>query len=246
MKYASHCLFKIILCFICFSFVPGCSSTPKGDESDKSFDIRNRASENAKHGDNYFNLAQYAQALKFFELSLKDNISVNNEAGMVKTYNSIGKVYLAQGLYDLAANNFNKAYTLAKKISDSILLSQSENNLGEVYLRLGNPQEALILFESSIKKIEDYNFSQPDNSTRNDGVIEVKDHRPILYHNAGMAYKQLNDLIKSIELLNKALTMNTEKLDYKGMAELLWIGFCLFQTRTIQRGNGFRLSCIGK
>ena len=118
----------LILLFIFLS----CSSAP--EEQEEISNVRNRAAENTEFGNTYFNRAKYDQALSFFNLALTDNISVDNEEGIVQSYNSIGKVYLATGSIEAAENNFRLALGLAGKIETPSLISQSANNLGEVFL----------------------------------------------------------------------------------------------------------------
>jgi len=192
----------------------GCSSAPKNPDPEKSHDVKNQAADYADFGDYYYSQAQYDQSLKFFELSLKENISVNNEEGIIKSQNSIGKVYSALGRSDLALDHYAQAYELAKKIDDPVLLSQSENNIGEIYLRAGESGEALPLFEKAIGRLKDIDFSR---KKKDDDSI--KDHRPVLYHNTGIAYKQQNNLNDALSWLEKALALNTEEKLYKDMAD---------------------------
>jgi len=210
LLYCAPVIFGIILA------AAGCSSAPKNKEPKEVYDIKNQAAEYAKYGDSYFASAQYEQALKFFELALKDNISVNNEEGIIKTFNSIGRVYLALGSADYALSYFSQALDLAVSIDNGILISQSENNTGEIYLRLGKSEKALEYFESAINRLEGVEF---DSKKKKKNTVEEKDHRPILFHNTGLAYKQQQEPEKALEYLNRALILNTEEKAYVDMAD---------------------------
>jgi tetratricopeptide (TPR) repeat protein len=199
-------------------FLIGCSSVPKDEEPQKASDVKNQAADYAGFGDLYYGRAQYDQALKFFELSLQENISVNNEEGIIKSHNSIGKVYAAQGDSDLAMNHFNQAYRLAKKHQEPMLLSQCENNIGEMYLRRDQSGDALSLFTKAVKRLDGLDFEKlkKDDDT-------IKDHRPVLYHNSGVAYKQQKNYSEALQWLQLALELNTEANLYKDMADNYYV-----------------------
>ena len=48
--------------------------------------------------------------MNFYKLALTENISIDNEEGMAKSYNDIGKVYTALGDIDLSGDS-----TVSKK-----------------------------------------------------------------------------------------------------------------------------------
>lgn len=208
-----HSVVLSVLLFIAGCMFFSCSSAPKNTDEQTTSDVKNQAAEYAGYGDNYFNRAQYDQALKFFEMALKENISVNNEEGIVKTYNSIGKVYMAQGLNQYARSTFTLAYELAETLEDNILISRTENNIGELFLRNGQSEEALEMFVKAIDRLDGIEFDKKDKESNQ------KDHRPILYHNTGQAYKQQGDLDNALSFLQKALTLNLEDENYKNMAD---------------------------
>ena len=117
------------LCLIVFSccLMLSCSSAP--EQPKESTEKKERAAEYTKSGNSFFNQGQYTQALQLFNLALNDNISVDNEAGIVQSYNSIGKVYLAAGYLDEAEQHFRNAALQAEILRDPLLLAQSKTNL---------------------------------------------------------------------------------------------------------------------
>ncbi|MEW5817495.1 MAG: tetratricopeptide repeat protein [Spirochaetota bacterium] len=190
----------LLLFFLPLYLAPGCSSVPKKPET--VTEIKNKAADYAKFGDLYFNQAQYEQAHNFYNMALRENISVDNEEGILKTYNAIGKVYLAEGKIDQAVNAFIQAYTLAQKLNNNLLLSQCENNIGQVYLIQGDSKAALTIFNKAL----DRQVKDSDNNSA------------ILYHNTGLAYKHQNDFAKALEYLNKALILNEKNKNYLDLA----------------------------
>ena len=61
-----HSVALSVLLFLAGWMFFSCSSVPKNTDEQTSSDVKNQAAEYAGYGDNYFNRAQYDQALKFF------------------------------------------------------------------------------------------------------------------------------------------------------------------------------------
>jgi tetratricopeptide (TPR) repeat protein len=172
-----------------------CSTAPK--QADAATDVKNRAVEAAKSGNDYYRQGRYDLALQFFTQALNENLSVDNEPGVVQSYNSIGRVYLAVGMVDEAETSFQKARSIALRLGGESLFVTSIN-LGELYLRRGDAAGALGTFERVLG-----------------GSLAgmPPDQVGLLYHNLGSAYKATGDLDRAMEWLKKALAVNLgEKL----------------------------------
>jgi tetratricopeptide (TPR) repeat protein len=183
-----------------------CSSAPK--KSDTATDVKNRAAEAALSGNTYYRQGRYELALQFFTQALNENLSVDNEAGVVQSYNSIGRVYLAVGMNDEAESAFVKASAIAVRLGGEPLFVTS-NNLGELYLRRGDARGAVEIFErvlgGSLKDVQ-------------------QDQVGLLYHNLGSAYKATGELDKAMEWLRKSLAINLgEKLYEEAAADYYMI-----------------------
>ena len=183
-----------------------CSSAPK--KSDTATDVKNRAADAALSGNTYYRQGRYELALQFFTQALNENLSVDNEAGVVQSYNSIGRVYLAVGMNDEAESAFVKASAIAVRLGGEPLFVTS-NNLGELHLRRGDARGAVVIFEGvlggSLKDIQ-------------------QDQVGLLYHNLGSAYKATGELDKAMEWLRKALAINLgEKLYEEAAADYYMI-----------------------
>jgi tetratricopeptide (TPR) repeat protein len=166
-----------------------CSSAPQ--KTDESTDVKNRAAAAALSGNTYYRQGRYELALQFFTQALNENLSVDNEAGVVQSYNSIGRVYLAVGMHDEAESSFVKAEAIALRLGGEPLFVTS-NNLGELALRRGDARGAVEIFEhvlgGSLKGV-------------------TQDQLGLLYHNLGSAYKATGDLDRAMEWLRKALAV---------------------------------------
>ncbi len=197
-NFPSSLLLLLIVSALSFS----CSSAP--EEAETVVETKNKAAEYADFGNKYYEESQYDQALKFFNLALDYNISIDNEEGMIQSYNSIGKVLLAAGEEDRAEENFITAFTIAEKTGNNALLLESNNNLGEIYLFKGDFNKALEYFEKALVLIGEDKEKDPKTA--------------ILYHNTGTVHKRLGNYQRAVEYLEKALEINTGNNKYVGMA----------------------------
>ena len=177
-----------------------CSTAPK--KADESTDVKNRAAEAAQFGNSYYRQGRYDLALQFFTQALNENLSVDNEPGVVQSYNSIGRVYLAVGMVDEAETAFLKAQAIAVRLGGESLFVTS-NNLGELYLRRGDAAGALETFERVL-----------GGSLAGMPPAQVG----LLYHNLGSAYKATGDLDRAMEWLKKALAVNLDEKLYEEAA----------------------------
>jgi tetratricopeptide (TPR) repeat protein len=187
-----------------------CSSAPK--KSEAATDVKNRAAEAALAGNTYYRQGRYELALQFFTQALNENLSVDNEAGVVQSYNSIGRVYLAVGMNSDAEAAFVKANAVAVRLGGEPLFVTS-NNLGELALRRGDARGALVVFERMLEgSLKDV----------------PRDQLALLYHNLGSAYKATGDYAQALERLRTALQINLgEKLYEEAAADYYMIASVL-------------------
>ena len=182
---------RLMVLFLILALFTSCSSAPEA--GNETLEKKNRAAENTEFGNSYFNQANYAQALNFFTLALNDNISVDNEEGIIQSYNSIGKVYLALSDLPAAERNFSQALTMAYKAGVAPLIAQSANNLAEVYLIRNELDKSLGFFQEAMKQID-------TESPGSDGAI--------IFHNMGCVYKKMGKLDEALKLFQNALEVN--------------------------------------
>ncbi len=195
----NSCLFLMILAVSLFS---GCSTTKKllpGEVVEK----RNKAAEYAEFGSKYYNEADYSQALDFFFLALKQNILIDSEKGIVESYNSIGKTYLAAGKTATAEEYFLKAGEVAEHLNDPGLIIRCTNNRGEVLLANQAYTDALATFQKAYALIED---------------PEKYEDSAVILHNLGVTHKRLENYDKAEEYLLLSLDYNVKNERYKEVA----------------------------
>jgi tetratricopeptide (TPR) repeat protein len=180
-----------------------CSSAPPKPEA--ATDVKNRAAEATEFGNQNYRQGRYELALNFFLQALEINISVDNEPGVIQSYASIGRAYMALDRMDLAEETLLKALPRAQARGDPELLFTAANNLGELYLKKGDPARAIQTFEQVLA------LPAGKLTPAETGVLD---------HNLGTAYKATGDLARAQELLEKSLAINLRgKLDEEAAAD---------------------------
>ncbi len=173
-----------------------CSSAPK--KSDTVVTVKTQADIGSASGDAYFRQGRYDLALQFFTQSLSQYTSVDDAEGIVRSYNAIGKSYVALGSIDLAEDIFLRARERARGVSPSLLFDSSVN-LAELYLAKGNATAARTMLQEA------------------DGMV-FPGRRPaqtaLLNHDLGTAEKNLGDSGKALEYFQLSLEMNLTNKDF--------------------------------
>ena len=183
------------------AFTFSCSTAPQ--QPDTVTASKNQAADFTKAGNEAFNKGLYDKALESFYLALAYNVSVDNERGMASSYNSVGSVDMARGNFDDAMKSFNRAYDLARKLNDRVLLVQTATKIGEVYLNTNQTEKATEKFMEAIKY-------------QNGGVPE--EDLAVLYHDLGSALKRLGKLDQALSYMNEALRINDRLKRYEEAA----------------------------
>jgi tetratricopeptide (TPR) repeat protein len=170
--------------------VLSCSSAPK--HSDTVNTVKIQADQGSASGEAYFRQGRYALALQFFSQSLSEYASVDDGEGVVRSYNAIGKSYLAIGSLDLAADMFLRARERAQSISPSLLFD-SRVNLAELYLAKGDAQAAWTV----LKDAEGMFF-----------LGQLPAQIAMLNHDLGSAEKDLGNANKALQYFQRSLDTN--------------------------------------
>lgn len=173
-------------------FILACSSAPKAP--DGIFDIKNKAADFTQFGNNYYAAGNYDQALRLFKLALVENTKVNHELGMARSYNSIGKTFIAMGDFDTAILELHKAEVLAEELNSGEIYILTRNNMADIYFATKDYQTALdILLE-----VSEYAQFSP------------REDQAVFFHNIAAAYKGLDEYTSAENYANQALVINNE------------------------------------
>ena len=154
--------------------------------------VKLQADQGAASGESYYRQGRYALALQFFMQSLSQYASVDDGAGIVRSYNAVGRCYVALGELDEARDIFRRAVDRARGEIPSLQFD-SAVNLGELYLAQGDASAAL------------KTFSEAD-------AMAFPGRSPVqaaqLAHDRGTAEKNLGDSAKALEYFVLSLKTN--------------------------------------
>ena len=178
----------------------GCSSAP--DAPDYEVAAKNRATQFSEYGNQHFAAGEYDLALRFFNLSLEENTSVDNLPGIAKSYNSIARVYSAAGDLEEARANVQLAMEFSDLADDSEQQMQAYINLGEVEMRDGDADAALAALERAQEIVN-----------ANEDLANA-----ILLHNLGTLYARRDQFDRARQYLEDARAMNAEAGNWRELA----------------------------
>jgi tetratricopeptide (TPR) repeat protein len=181
--------------------VCSCSTAPKPQED--IVVVKNRAAEYAGYGNDYYRQGLYDKAIESFELSLAYNGSVDNEPGIVSSYNSLGKVNLAKGELETAAGYFLAAYELAVELGDDDLTAQTLNHQGELAMQGREYDRAVELY---LKALE---LAEGAGSDRT---------RATILGNLGSGYRKLGQLETALSYFESSVEINARTKNFEELA----------------------------
>jgi tetratricopeptide (TPR) repeat protein len=202
----SFCLAVLVL----LSALGSCSSAPK--EQLPKREISAAASEYAVFGNKFYRQGRLKEAEEMYLFSLEYYKRVDDRPGMVRAYNSLGKVYLAAGTVSRSEEAFAAAIQVVEGIERegavsayelALLKAETYNNRGELALRKDDPQTALREFNRGI-----------DLATKLDNPRELA----VLLHNRGGVYKNRGEYEASQNDLERALELNEKADRFQEMA----------------------------
>jgi len=145
---------------------------------------------------NLTELTRYDEALENHLKSAALKEKLNDEKGMMQLYTNIGNLYSRIKKPEKGVPFFHKSIAVANKLNNKTTLGNNYSNLAVAFIRLNlHPDSVAFYFEKSIE-----NF----------GLSGDKAGLSMAYHNYGNYLLDLNELLKSEELLNKALALRKQ------------------------------------
>lgn len=216
-KPVSYAAAAAALLLILLLMISGCSSAPKKEEPAR--EISRAASEYAVFGNKFYRQGKYRRAEEMYLYSLEYYKRIDNRRGIVRTYNSLGKTYLAENKPQEGKRLFEAALRIVNNIEESkadkseggaasrnhvdLLKAETYNNLGELALFENSSDRAMELFDMGIEALS--------------GRKRLPE-LAVLLHNRGGVYKQRGEYEKAEEDLLEALDMNKKANKYQEMA----------------------------
>ncbi len=157
---------------------------------------------------NYLKINPYASR-KIALHSAEAAQQINFSRGYARALTVIGNSFWYEGIYDLAQNYYLLAARQYQAIRDSLGLGQAYNNLGEVYKRMAEYNQALDFLLRSIQ------LKRKDSATR-----------AITLYNIGELYNLLGQYEEAEKYFQQALATALRNKDQRTVAYTYW-GFAL-------------------
>ena len=162
-------------------------------------------------GNAYLNKGELTLAIENYVLAAEYSDQKESHRDLALNYQSIGNVYASRKDFRKAILLYKKSISIVEEIEsfeykDSLRLAQSIENLGYAYVKIQQPDSALMYLERSGAFFE-----------------ALKDTYGIAYNlaNKGLAFDEKGEAEKAISYLDEALLMLEELDDYYGISEVL-------------------------
>jgi signal transduction histidine kinase len=154
----------------------------------------------------------------------------NYTEDLIKIYDNLGIAYTAQAKYDIALKLHFKALALSEQVADRVAKAATLTNIGGLYVRMSNNEEALkhYLLSERIK-------------------LEEKDYYHIerLYSGIGSAYYGMREFEKADEYFQKALDACNGNCNSDMMIHInLTYAFSRFEQKDYDQARHFVLKVI--
>jgi len=139
--------------------------------------------------------ANYKEALKNINASLKIFEQIGDKGGQANCYNNIGNIYATQGKYPEALKNYLISQTLNEEIDNNYSLASIRMNIGLINQISGKYDEAIKCYTKSLLFFEE---------------IENKSGVAVCYGNMGEANIGLKNYTEAKKYLNKAIDLSKQ------------------------------------
>lgn len=120
-------------------------------------DVRQEVDINRTIGYLYNIIGDYEKAIPYQNEALKKAQSIDYKPGISGAYNAIGKTFKTQGNYAASLDAYTKGFLIDQESNDSSNMSVGHANIGDVYERMGNYEQAFAHLRASLN----YNKRNP-------------------------------------------------------------------------------------
>ncbi|HLP13680.1 MAG TPA: tetratricopeptide repeat protein [Flavobacteriales bacterium] len=138
----------------------------------------------------------------YFEYALAAAVKSNNNSLIAAAYTGKGLILREKGIYSGALENYLKAHSFATKAKDYKRMAKALSGIGVVHAIQGDNEKAFKYYREAEK-------------------INLKHNKPGLagiYNNIGLLYSETENFKTSLSYYNKALKINEELKDDRGIA----------------------------
>ena len=132
----------------------------------------NQAESFMEKGITSYGKSNYADALVFFQNSVKETIKNDNFALQSKAYNNLANTYSQVGKSELALQNYHFAIAAAKKSNEILSIAKTYKNIGALYEEQKDLKSAMSYYdEAQILAIQLKNKSLQADCLNNKGIV---------------------------------------------------------------------------
>jgi len=154
----------------------------------------------------YNKLADYPQALEYYQQAIKFRRQINDKKGIGSSLNSIGAVYFLQGNYNQALDYLQQALEIRQELGDLVRVGRTQNNIAAIYLNQAKYSQALEYYQQALQTFQELGNLQGEAAVIN---------------NIGLIYQELGQYEKSLEWYQKALAIHRQTNNQKGEGDTL-------------------------
>jgi len=196
---------KLISLIVSFILL-GCSSSPP---TPTSVNLRkNMAADNLKYGNNAYDQGDYTKALQFFLLALEHNTAADFEEGLIKSYHSLSKTFLALGQLEKARSMLESARRILQFYADNGLKAQQQYHQANLLLEEGKIDQAFQTMTEALT-LNQNTTDQAQRAVILHGMGMVKRARAISTNNNELLTEALKDF-QAAQKINESLPSNVE------------------------------------
>jgi serine phosphatase RsbU (regulator of sigma subunit) len=172
-------------------------------KAEANFAKKSAAKASINLGNSYEDIADYPDALIYYNKGLKAKEELGDRMGMDHAYNNIGLVYENESDYPTALDYFFKSLNISTDIKDSASMDLTYNNIGVIYLSDQNYKQAITYFQKSMELCQHLGDKT--------GVANA-------YTNIGQVYQSENNFLDALDYYKKCLALREETKDLDGIA----------------------------
>lgn len=169
---------------------------------------KNLAADNLRYGNQAFDLGDYEKALQFYLLALESNTAADFEEGIVKSYHSIARSFLALNRLDQAANALANAERVVAILNDPTLEAQQLFHQASLELERGRLDRASLALEKALA-LNDRTGDRAQRALLLHGMGRVQRARGMAGGGAA-AYREALVRFRQAQALNEALAAYAE------------------------------------
>lgn len=147
-----------------------------------------------------------AEALNFFNKSLKIQEEIGDDRGIALSVNNLGFIYQKQGDIPKALEYYHKSLKIHEGIGEREGISSSLNNIAFIYDDLGELEKSLEFYNRCLKMDEESGDKKNVARTLN---------------NMGSVFKKQGNLSKALQYYEESLKIQQEVNDKQGIARSL-------------------------